>query len=176
LRGFGIDASYTFIDSSNPGDLSQDIFGNIHNDLPIQGLSRHNANLALLYDYRWWSARLAYNWRSEQLLGSNIGGLNGSYDYFSASTANASDAYCQSPTQSTCQYRKIQLPLYSPAYGQLDFGVTLRPSDHYYVSFQVANLTNEMTRSRQAGYPSGELPRQWWISDRHFNLALGVKF
>ena len=52
----------------------------------------------------------------------------------------------------------------------------MRPSDQYYVSFQVANLTNEMTRSRQGGYPSGDLPRQWWISDRHYNLSVGVKF
>jgi TonB-dependent receptor len=175
LRGFGIDANYTFIDSKNPGDQVTDIFGQIHHDLPIQGLSRHNANLALLYDYKWWSARLAYNWRSQFLLGSNIGGLNSSYDYFSASTPNASDAYCQSPSQSTCQYRKLQLPLYSPSYGQLDFGITLRPSDHYYISFQVANLTDQMTRSRQGGYPSGDLPRQWWISDRHYNLSVGVK-
>jgi TonB-dependent receptor len=176
LRGFGIDANYTFIDSKNPGDLSTDIFGNVRNNLPVQGLSRHNANVALLYDYRWWSARLAYNWRSEQLLSSNIGGLNGSYDYYAASTATPTDAYCQSPNQSTCRYTKIQIPLFAPAYGQLDFGITLRPSDHYYASFQVANLTNAITKSVQGGYPSGELPRQWWISDRHFNLAAGLKF
>ena len=176
LRGLGIDANYTFIDSSNPGDQVTDIFGRVQHNLPIEGLSRHNANLALMYDYKWWSARLAYNWRSAFLLSSNIGGLNTSYDYYSASTPNASDAYCQSPTQSTCQYRKIQLPLYSASYGQLDFGVTMRPSDYYYISFQVANLTNQMTRSRQGGYPSGDLPRQWWISDRHYNLSVGLKF
>lgn len=176
LRGLGIDATYTFIDSRNPGDQVTDIFGQIHHNLPIQGLSKHNANVSLMYDYKWWSARLAYNWRSRFLLGSNIGGLNSSYDYYSADTPNASDAYCQSPAQSTCQYRKLQLPLYSPSYGQWDFGVTLRPSDHYYVSFQVANLTDQMTRSRQGGYPSGDLPRQWWIADRHYNLSVGVKF
>ena len=174
LKGFGLDANYTFIDSKNPGDVYYDINGLPHNDAPVAGLSRYNYNAALLYDYRWWSARLAYNWRSEFLLSTNTNGANGSYTYYSANTPSTTN--CQSPAATTCQNIKIALPVYSAPYGQLDFGVTLRPSEHFYASFQVANLTNTIVKSTWGGYPGGQYPRNWFISDRHFNLTLGYKF
>ena len=174
LKGLGIDANYTFIDSKDPGDEYFDISGLPHHDVPVAGLSKYNYNVALLYDYRWWSARLAYNWRSEYLLSTNTNGTNGSYTYYSANTPGTTN--CQSPAATTCQYIKIALPVYSAAYGQLDFGVTLRPSEHYYVSFQAANLTNTIVKSTQGGYPGGQYPRNWFISDRHYNLTVGYKF
>lgn len=175
LKGFGVDSNYTFINSKNPGDVYYDINGLPHNNVPIDGLSRYNYNLALLYDYRIWSARLAYSWRSEYLLGTNIHGTNGNYNYYSANTPGGTGANCQSPAVTTCQYIKIALPVYAGAYGQLDFGLTLRPSDHYYVTFQVANLGNAVVKSFQGGYPGGQYPRNWFISDRHFNLTVGLK-
>jgi iron complex outermembrane recepter protein len=174
LKGFGIDANYTFIESKNPGDVYYDINGLPHYDAPVAGLSKYNYNVALLYDYRWWSARLAYNWRSEYLLSTNTQGTNGSYTYYSANTPATTN--CQSPAATTCQYIKISLPVYSAAYGQLDFGLTMRPSEHYYVSFQVANLTNTIVKSLEGGYPGGQYPRNWFISDRHFNLTAGYKY
>ncbi len=36
--------------------------------LPLRGQSEHTANLVLMYEKNDWSARLAYNWRSEYLL------------------------------------------------------------------------------------------------------------
>jgi len=175
LRGLGIDANYTFIDSSNPGDYVTDGYGNILNNMPIQGLSRHNANLALLYEYKIWSVRLAYNWRSAQLI--STGSVDRTYDYYMANTpgANQNNNYCMDPNQSSCRYIHMRIPLFAPSYGQLDFGLTLRPSDHYYVSFQVANITNEISKSQQVGYPGGAVPWQWWITDRHYNLSVGAK-
>ena len=174
LKGLGIDSNYTFIESKNPGDVYYDINGLPHYDAPVAGLSKYNYNVAMLYDYRWWSARLAYNWRSEYLLSTNTQGTNGSYTYYSANTPSTTN--CQSPAATTCQYIKISLPVYSAAYGQLDFGVTLRPSDHYYVSFQAANLTNAIVKSLEGGYPGGQYPRNSFISDRHFNLTVGYKY
>ena len=174
LKGLGVDANYTFIDSKNPGDVYFDINGLPHHDVPVAGLSRYNYNLAMLYDYRWWSARLAYNWRSEYLLSTNTNGTNGSYTYYSANTPATTN--CTNPAATTCQYIKISLPVYSAAYGQLDFGLTLRPSEHFYASFQIANLTNTIVKSTQGGYPGGQYPRNWFISDRQFNLTLGYKY
>ena len=174
LKGFGVDANYTFIDSKNPGDVYYDIGGNPHNDVPLVGLSRHNFNAALIYDYKIWSARLAYSWRSDYLLSTNANGVNGNYNYYSANTPGGTN--CQSPSVTTCQYIKIALPVYSGAYGQLDFGLTLRPSEHYYVTFQVANLGNTIVKSFAGGYPGGQYPRNWFMSDRHFNLSAGLKF
>lgn len=177
LKGVGVDANYTFIDSRNPGDVYYDINGLPHNDnVPLEGLSRHNFNAALLYDYRIFSARLAYSWRSEYLLSTNTNGTNGNYNYYSANTPGGTGANCQSPQVTTCQYIKIALPVWSGAYGQLDFGLTVRPSDHFYFTFQVANLGNTIVKSFQGGYPGGQYPRNWWMSDRHFNLTLGLKF
>jgi TonB-dependent receptor len=176
LKGLGFDSNYTFIDSKNPGDVYYDINGLPHNDVPLVGLSRHNFNLALLYDYKIWSARLAYSWRSEYLLSTNANGVNGDYNYYSANTPGGTGANCHSPAITTCQYIKIALPVYSGAYGQLDFGLTLRPSEHYYVTFQVANLGNTIVKSFAGGYPGGQYPRNWFISDRHYNLTAGLKF
>ena len=174
LKGLGVDANYTYIDSKDPGDVYYDINGQPHHNVPVAGLSKYNYNAALLYDYRWWSARLAYNWRSEYLLSTNTNGTNGSYTYYSADTPATTN--CTSPAATTCQYIKIALPVYSAAYGQLDFGLTLRPSEHFYASLQVANLTNTIVKSYQGGYPGGQYPRNWFISDRHFNLTLGYKY
>lgn len=174
LKGLGIDANYTYIDSKNPGDVYLDISGQPHYDAPVAGLSKYNYNVAMLYDYRWFSARLAYNWRSEYLLSTNTNGTNGSYIYYSADTP--AGTVCTIPTAATCQSIKISLPVYSAAYGQLDFGLTIRPSEHFYASIQAANLTNTIVKSTQGGYPGGQYPRNWFISDRHYNLTLGYKY
>jgi TonB-dependent receptor len=174
LKGFGIDANYTFIDSKNPGDIYYDINGLPHNDVPLAGLSRHNFNAALLYDYKIWSARLAYSWRSEYLLSTNQNGLNFDYNYYSANSPSGTN--CQSPATTTCKYIKLALPSFSGSQGQLDFGLTLRPSDHYYVTLQIANLTNTIAKNLQGGYPGGRYYREHFIADRHFNLSAGLKF
>lgn len=174
LKGVGVDANYTFIDSRNPGDIYYDINGNAHNNVPLEGLSRESFNAALLYDYRIWSARLAYSWRSKYLESTNANGLNGSYTYYSADTPKGTN--CQSPAATTCRYVKIALPAWSGAYGELDLSLTVTPTDHFYMSFQVANLTNRVIEAYQGGYPGGMYPWHWFVSDRHFVLSAGVKF
>jgi TonB-dependent receptor len=76
--GFGINANYTFIDSEGVSqstlsatdpDVGAGRVANVDTSLlPLQGLSRHNVNFAGIYEKGPWSARLAYNWRSEFLL------------------------------------------------------------------------------------------------------------
>ncbi|HSV71579.1 MAG TPA: TonB-dependent receptor [Methylibium sp.] len=63
-RGLGVQANYTFVDSSTP-DRRLGV------DVPLQNLSRHSANLIGLYEHGPWSARLAWNWRSRFLSGVN---------------------------------------------------------------------------------------------------------
>lgn len=174
FAGIGVEANYTYIDSRNPGDVYYDINGQPHNDAPVQGLSKNSYNVALLYDYGIWSARLAYNWRSEFLLSVNANGSNGDYNYFSASTPTGTN--CALPSSTTCDFIDIALPVYSDSYGQLDFGVTVRPSDRWYASFQVANLTDTIVQSQFGGYPGGKYNRNWFTTDRQFNLGLGYKF
>lgn len=55
--GFGLQANYTHVDSSTFDRV-------LGREVALQGLSRHSANLAGLYEQGRWSARLAWNWRS----------------------------------------------------------------------------------------------------------------
>jgi iron complex outermembrane receptor protein len=61
--GFGVIASYSYIDSSTP---IKDVTGRT---LPLPGLSPNNANLVGYYEKGPVSVRLAYNWRDDYLIG-----------------------------------------------------------------------------------------------------------
>lgn len=68
LNGLGLQANYTYVDSSTPSGLPG---GNV----PLQNLSRHSANVIGLYERDRVSARIAYNWRDRFFSGtSNVAG------------------------------------------------------------------------------------------------------
>lgn len=60
FRGFGVQANYTYVDSSATGIIPGQ-------NTPLANLSKNSANLVLMYDNHGASARLAYNWRSRFL-------------------------------------------------------------------------------------------------------------
>lgn len=60
MRGLGMQANYTFIDSNTPDRT-------LGTDVPLQNLSRHSANLIGMYERGRLSARIAYNWRDRFL-------------------------------------------------------------------------------------------------------------
>ena len=61
--GFGVIASYSYIDSSTP---IKDVAGRT---LPLPGLSPNNVNFVGYYEKGPISVRLAYNWRDDYLIG-----------------------------------------------------------------------------------------------------------
>jgi TonB-dependent receptor len=63
LDGFGMVATYTYIDSTTP---IKDVTGA---SMTFPGLSKNNANLILYYETGPFSVRVAYNWRDEYLVG-----------------------------------------------------------------------------------------------------------
>jgi TonB-dependent receptor len=78
LRGLGLQATYTYVDAgkipngvpaNGGGDARQpqDVTG-LYDNLPLSGLSKHNANIAGFYDLGAFYARVAYSWRSKFLL------------------------------------------------------------------------------------------------------------
>lgn len=78
LDGFGIAATYTYIDSTTPlVDLTTG------QNLPIEGLSKNNANLILYYEKGPISLRGAINWRDKYF--SSIG-LNNAGVFFDSYT------------------------------------------------------------------------------------------
>lgn len=69
LRGVGIQANYTYVDSKTPSSL-------LGASVPLQNLSPHSYNLVAMYELGKLSARVAYNWRDKYLSGiANIVGV-----------------------------------------------------------------------------------------------------
>lgn len=69
LKGFGMQANYTYIDSETPSSV-------LGQKVPLQNLSKHSYNLIGMYEKGPFSARVAYNWRDTFLSGiTNIVGV-----------------------------------------------------------------------------------------------------
>ncbi|HEV7777881.1 MAG TPA: TonB-dependent receptor [Luteibacter sp.] len=84
LKGFGMVATYTYIDSTTP---IKDVTGS---SLTFPGLSKNNANLIVYYETGPFSARVAYNWRDQYLVGlsaANTGVYNDKYSDLAASVS-----------------------------------------------------------------------------------------
>jgi iron complex outermembrane receptor protein len=161
-NGLGIEANYTYVNSANPGDRYIDIDGAIHTDAPLVGLSKSNINFTLMYEKGPISLRAAYSWRDKYLMSTNSNGTNGDYWYYSA--------------PNTGKFVDISLPVYSDAYGQLDLGGTYKFNDNASVSLQVSNATDAIPQTLQGGYPSGLLPRSWYMTDRRVEMIVKYRF
>jgi len=153
LDGFGVQANYTYIDSSGlPNTFLNG--GEVPNDspvppgnLPLEQLSKHNVNVAGFYEKGPISLRAAYNWRSRFLL-------------------TASD---------------VIFPYYSifnEATGQLDASLFVNVSDNIKVGVQGVNLLNEVTETSQAytGDPSLLAPRSFFMNDRRYSFIIRGNF
>lgn len=151
MSGLGVQANYTYVDSktrpynpvnspycagtsTNADNLNLNINGcdtdgRTFGDLPLQNLSKHAYNLALLYDWGPVSARVAYSWRSKYLQGVNVNG-----------TRNGDGRL---PSGESVAYA---LPTWSDAYGQIDAGITYRMNDRFSLSLEGQNLNNAVAR------------------------------
>ncbi len=176
--GLGYEANYTHIDSKNPGDLALAIdnvrtttsvapgFSDSHElrNNPVSALSPENLNLILMYEKGPWSARVAYSWRSRYLMSTNTNGTNGTYTYYDFAHA-------------TTQSRKISLPIYSAAYGQIDLGGSYKFSDHVSLNVEASNVTDVIARTLQGGYPNdARYGRSWFITDQRVNVSLRLSY
>jgi TonB-dependent receptor len=156
LSGFGLQATYTFVDSSGVeqstlSETDPDVAaGNTANvdtsKLPLQGLSRHTVNFTPFYEKGPLSVRLAYNWRSKFLL----------------TTRDVIVPFA---------------PIMNEATGQLDGSIFYTISPKFRVGIQAVNLTNEVTRTSQV--VNNDLltaPRSWFMNDRRFTGILRFNF
>ena len=170
FNGLGYEVNYTYIDSSNPGDLAYAINNDQATnsqpltDNPVSGLSKHNMNLAFMYEKGPWSARVAYSWRSRYLMSTNSNGTNSTYTYYDF-------------VNSTTELRKISLPIYSAGYGQIDLGGSYRVNDHISLSVEASNVTDAIAKTLQGGYPNGALmPRSWFITDKRVSFSVRLSY
>jgi TonB-dependent receptor len=75
--GFGVQLNYTYVDSKAPSPNATDTNGR-QLFVPLEGLSKKSYNAIAMYEKERFSARLAYNWRSDWLVttaGNGTGNL-----------------------------------------------------------------------------------------------------
>lgn len=82
--GFGVIATYSYIDSETP------ITDSNGRNLPLPGLSENNINLVGYYEKGPFSGRLAYNWRDEYVQGLGPADTGVFFDTYSDLSATAS--------------------------------------------------------------------------------------
>jgi TonB-dependent receptor len=156
LDGFGINANYSYIDSSGvpqstlsatDPDVAAGRVSTVDTGLlPLQGLSKHNANLAAIYEKGKISARLAYNWRSDFLL----------------TVRDVIVPYA---------------PIMNEATGQLDGSLFYTVNDKVKVGVQGVNLTNEVTKTTQVlNNQLLKAGRSWFMNDRRYTFVLRATF
>ena len=187
LKGFGVQASYTFVDSKrslyNPvnaaycsgGDSNSnfnlwnngcDTDGRTFGDLPLQGLSRETINLALMYENGPVSARLAYNWRSKYLEGvQNSWGTR------------FGDGLDTNPNSTGFGQRNVYyaLPLWADAYGQVDASIFYKATKDLTVGMEVQNLTNSVFKQVMQQHV-GDIQHAWIASGPRLSANLRYTF
>jgi TonB-dependent receptor len=178
LRGFGMDANFTYIDSKAPGNYSFDMLGNnISAHMPVAGLSHYAYNATLMYDRDPVSFRLAYNWRSKYLMSASGWNTQGTYA--------ASDNYVDCPQNNNaaagwggnlitgqCRY---SLPVWSKSFGSLDAGMDYKIDEHFSFNIQSQNLLNTKAKTTM-GYASQEHGRSWFVADRRVSMELRMEY
>ncbi|MBU2985503.1 TonB-dependent receptor [Saccharophagus degradans] len=156
--GFGIQATYTYIEASgipnNQLSPDEDGFTDTVNDtgarvaledVPLQGQSKHTANFVLMYEKYDWNARLAYNWRSKYLL----------------TTRDVISKY----------------PLWYDDHGQLDGSIFYDVNDNVTVGVQLNNITNSQSETIMILDGKGtEAGRSWFVQDRRASLVVRANF
>ncbi|MEZ0472038.1 TonB-dependent receptor [Luteimonas salinilitoris] len=162
LPGLGVQANYTYVDSSGgtnadvspPSGDNAALPGAVPLELPLEGLSKRSYNLMGIYERGRVSFRLAYNWRSRYLLTS-------------------SDAM-----------PAMRMPVWNDDYGQLDGSFFFNINDNVQIGVQANNLTNSVTKLlmgprgyRRDGFVDETLyNRAWFENDRRYSAVLRAKW
>ncbi|MBO9717961.1 MAG: TonB-dependent receptor [Pseudoxanthomonas sp.] len=118
LDGFGVQASYTALDSSQEIPVTNsagDVVGS--QETPMFGISDSSYSVVLAYERSAFGARLSYVWRDDFL-----------HHYEAALFANP-------------------LGVYNSAESSLDLQLSYDPAENWTITFDATNLTNELYQS-----------------------------
>jgi iron complex outermembrane receptor protein len=147
MKGFGVQANGTYIDAE--GDLPSNLAASLNNEQqPFPGVSKWAYNLVALYERPQFSARLAYNYRSEFV----------NYLQFE-------------PLDPTTHAVKEK------GRGQLDFSTSITPIPNITLAFDIVNvLGNPLQRSRQYNTAGDSYTRQIIYLERSYSLGVRFRF
>jgi len=157
LSGFGVDANYTYIDSDSPDMLATYMDGTRAKDLAGIGLSESNYNFTLMYDHEKISARLAYSWRDRYLVTTSDHSTSKSYTFEETDYDTG-------------------LPVYGAANGRLDGSISYSITDNINIKLNVANMTDEISKTEMEILPGKFVDRSYFITDMRYSLHLGMNF
>ncbi|MEG3175544.1 TonB-dependent receptor [Sphingomonas sp. RB3P16] len=145
-KGFGIQANGTFIDAK--GDLQQNFATSYNNQQQaFPGVSKWSYNLVALYEKPQFSARVAYNYRSDFV------------SYYTYET-----------------FDPIAHPTIEKGRGQVDASMTVTPVPNITLAFDIINLLgNPIQRDR--AYDTGDVyRRQVFYIERAYSLGVRFRF
>lgn len=172
FNGFGIQSTFTYIDSSTkipaavdpdnpdaqiaPVDTDGTAFAET---LPYEGLSEKAFNFVAMYEQGPISARLAWSWRSEYLMAI---GPNGYEDSNGGINENQDIHY--------------RLPVWSDDTGQLDGSIFYNITDNWSVGLEVNNISNEETRTIMRQRQAGDRYASHFVNDTRYALTVRADF
>lgn len=168
--GLGIQANYTYIDSSadiplNPQPESGDTLGgaapldtdrSAYGALPIDQLSKNAFNIIGMYEKDNFSARLAYTWRSKYLISWGGNGFDPDFNDGAGG--------------------KARIPVYNDDYGQLDASISYTFLDNYTVTAEASNLLKEKTVGIIDQNGAGDHIAYSYAQDARFAVGIRAKF
>ena len=152
LDDFGIQSSYTYIDSDAKDDITADdltgsdefVFRNFVGIEDVEGLSRENINFSVFYDDGTLNGRLAWSYRSDYLM-------------------HTRDVIAFSP-------------VYAEATGQVDASFSWNINEHFSLGFEATNILDEVTKtSIQYNQEGVRTPRSYFVNDRRYGLFVKAK-
>lgn len=176
--GLGMQANYTYIDSSTdiPNSIDPDTGALIApmdtdgtliaENLPYEGLSENAYNLVGMYEKDRLSIRLAWSWRDEYLMSVGANGFNGDNGGVDSSAGDSGDPIFW------------KLPVYSDDSGQLDGSVFFDINDNLSIGLEMNNITNEQTRTimEQSTTGAGRHKSSYFVNDTRYALTLRANF
>ena len=153
-RGFGLQANFTYIDAKS--QLPAQLIGATppgSTDSPrLAGVSEFSYNLVALYERKEFSARLAYNYRSDfvleysRIFDPGVGG--------------------DGPV----------LPLMHKGRGVLDLSLTTTPVENITIAFDATNLLGDPIEIYREYEPGSAFPRQTRFLERVYSLGVRFRF
>ena len=158
-RGFGIQANGTYIDSE--GDLSPFFNQLLNNErVPFNGVSKWAYNLVALYEKPFFSARLAYNYRSKFVVFYST-------EPFDVGPSLSGSGAIEPRVRGITERGR----------GQLDMSMTVTPAPNVTVAFDVVNvLGNPLQRFREFNDDGDQFERQTIYLERTYSLGVRFRF
>ncbi len=168
--GLGVQANYTYIDSKAQiplqvqpvggdtlsGGAPLDTDRSTYGQMPLDQMSKNAYNIVGMYEKNGISARLAYSWRSQYLIGW---GSNGFDPDFNDNLGG-----------------KARIPVYNDDYGQLDASIGYTFLENYTVTFEATNLLKEKTVGIIDQNASGDHVGYVYAQDARYAIGVRAKF